>query len=120
MRAHPVATEAVNIARIGEVPVCACPMHPEFVSELPGNCPVCNMALIDQRIAVHEHYHHTGATRVGPLNEGQFDSLPDVYEGTVYTCPMHAEVRHPGSGACLPRTLASRLTQFKRSGWRLF
>ena len=40
-----------------------------------------------------EHHHS-----VKPAN-GDYDSVPSGYEGSVYTCPMHAEVRqtHPGS-----------------------
>ncbi len=37
-----------------------------------------------------------GAARSG----GRYDTVPDGYSGTVYTCPMHSEVRRPTSGAC--------------------
>ncbi|MGJ5619100.1 copper-transporting P-type ATPase [Sulfitobacter sp. MF3-043] len=29
-----------------------------------------------------------------------FDTVPEGFSGTVYTCPMHAQVRHPGPGSC--------------------
>ncbi len=77
-----------------------CSMHSEVVSKFPVNCPVCNLALIGQQSTVHEHHHRTTITRVGSLNTGQFDTVPDAYKGMIYTCPMHPEVRHPGSGAC--------------------
>ena len=40
----------------------ACPMHPEFVSDAPGNCPTCGMkllpaALISEAGGDHEHHH---------------------------------------------------------------
>jgi Cu+-exporting ATPase len=31
---------------------------------------------------------------------GEYDTVPEGYTGTIYTCPMHAEVRHPGPGSC--------------------
>jgi P-type Cu+ transporter len=50
-----------------------CPMHPEVLSETPGDCPKCGMAL--ERIL--------GA--VAP---------------TVWTCPMHPEIERHGPGDC--------------------
>jgi len=50
-----------------------CPMHPEIVSDRPGSCPKCGMAL--ER------------------------AVPSVETQTIYTCPMHPEIRqdHPGN-----------------------
>ncbi|WP_425062063.1 copper-transporting P-type ATPase [Pyruvatibacter mobilis] len=31
---------------------------------------------------------------------GKYDTVPAGYAGTVYTCPMHPEVRQPGPGTC--------------------
>lgn len=51
-----------------------CPMHPEVVSDKPGNCPKCGMALEPIRPAASQ-------------------------AKTIYTCPMHPEIEqdHPGS-----------------------
>lgn len=44
--------------------------------------------------------HDTG-TMTSPITPGSdYDTVPAEYSGTVYTCPMHPEVRQPEPGAC--------------------
>ena len=50
-----------------------CPMHPEIVSDMPGDCPKCGMAL-----------------------EPMAAALPK----TIYTCPMHPEIEQDHPGDC--------------------
>lgn len=52
-----------------------CPMHPEIISDKPGICPKCGMALEPKDVNIAESV------------------------STIYTCPMHSEVvqDHPGS-----------------------
>ncbi|OYX42073.1 MAG: heavy metal translocating P-type ATPase, partial [Rhodobacterales bacterium 32-67-9] len=40
---------------------------------------------------IHTHHGHAG---------GPDDTVPAAFEGTVYTCPMHPEVRRPEPGDC--------------------
>ena len=84
--------------------------------------PVCGMA-VDQISAKH-HHEHLGSTyffcSAGCLNKFQKDpdrflnspgqgpaaphlpisAVGDVPEGSIWTCPMHPEIRKDGSGTC--------------------
>jgi P-type Cu+ transporter len=102
--------------------VYTCPMHPEIRSTEEGSCPKCGMFLVPEDEsgdpAPHDHsgHDHSGHDHSGhgpachghdddpaavkALKGGQYDTVPEGYAGAVYTCPMHAEVRHPGPGSC--------------------
>ena len=54
-----------------------------------------------------DHHHHPEAhacCHAGPAQKpepgGKYDTVPEGFSGTVYTCPMHPEVRRPGPGPC--------------------
>ena len=49
----------------------------------------------------HEHAGHCShqADKDAP-SDGRYDIVPEGYEGTVYTCPMHPEVRQTHQGSC--------------------
>ncbi len=57
-----------------------CPMHPEVVSNEPGECPICGMDLV-----ANDQDQAGNATAV---------------EGQMYTCPMHPEVVSNEPGKC--------------------
>ncbi|PWW31733.1 copper-transporting P-type ATPase [Chromohalobacter israelensis] len=82
-----------------------CPMHPEVVSDQPGDCPKCGMHLVpagsDSPVTDgHGHGHHVGQGMAKPVRGDKYDKVPDGYAGAVYTCPMHPEVRQTKPGAC--------------------
>ncbi|WP_268874618.1 copper-transporting P-type ATPase [Roseovarius indicus] len=86
--------------------VYTCSMHPEVRSAEEGKCPKCGMFLVPEgdvgQQGHHDHSGHAhahGAATVGVKN-GDYDTVPEGFNGTVYTCPMHAQVRHPGPGSC--------------------
>lgn len=47
---------------------------------------------------------HADCCGSAPANQdstpGQYDTVPGSFVGTVYTCPMHLDVRQPGPGTC--------------------
>lgn len=47
---------------------------------------------------------HSDCCGSAPANQdiapGQYDTVPTGFSGTVYTCPMHLDVRQPGPGTC--------------------
>ncbi len=45
------------------------------------------------------HGHHDNADGP-PVKGGKYDEVPEGFTGTVYTCPMHPEVRKPEPGSC--------------------
>ncbi len=93
--------------------VYTCSMHPEIRSAEEGRCPKCGMNLVPEgeigNGGAHEHSHdghaHTGhdhshGAAAQKVNGGQYDTVPAQFAGTVYTCPMHAEVRQTEPGSC--------------------
>jgi len=78
-----------------------CPMHPEVQQGGPGDCPKCGMHLVPRAEADahagHDHQHHHTDHKV---SAGELDIVPAGFDGAVYTCPMHPEVRQPHAGSC--------------------
>ena len=98
-------------AAAGDIPadytgtVYTCPMHPEIRRTEPGDCPECNMHLVPEGSSDHGGHDHHGHdchhhASDSKSKDGSYDLVPPGFAGTVYTCPMHAEVRNPGPGSC--------------------
>ena len=83
--------------------IYTCPMHPEVRQDAPGDCPKCGKHLVPEESAsAHDHAHchgHDAHSSQGAAM-GEYDSVPPGYDGPVYTCPMHPEVRQPRPGSC--------------------
>ncbi|WP_424239675.1 copper-transporting P-type ATPase [Achromobacter sp.] len=99
-----------------------CPMHPEIRQDHPGRCPKCQMHLVPEGQAAHalgghdahqqqqHHAHDHNRHRAGsdehdgvtaqPIAAAPMDAPPDVPAGTIYTCPMHPEIRQDRPGSC--------------------
>jgi len=92
--------------------VYTCPMHPEIRSAEEGSCPKCGMFLVPEGEAAEDAHHHHGHghtahghghdhNAMAVAEKGaEYDTVPAGFDGTIFTCPMHAEVRHPGPGSC--------------------
>ncbi|MBD9422149.1 copper-translocating P-type ATPase [Achromobacter sp. ACM04] len=92
-----------------------CPMHPEIRQDHPGRCPKCQMHLVPQGQPedqaahaygghdAHQHHghgkRHAGHDDATALPAAPADAPTNVPAGTIYTCPMHPEIRqdHPGN-----------------------
>jgi Cu(I)/Ag(I) efflux system membrane fusion protein len=71
-----VEDSSKSVSPSGMVTIYTCPMHPEVISDTPGNCPICEMKLVKKEI-----------------KKKDLDKL-------VYTCPMHPEIRSDKPGKC--------------------
>ncbi|WP_374350718.1 copper-translocating P-type ATPase [Chitinimonas sp.] len=76
--------------------VYTCPMHPEVHQDHPGACPKCGMTLVPANQTAPQKARHGGHNhRLAPQSAPSAPIAPS----TIYTCPMHPEIRqdHPGS-----------------------
>ncbi len=67
--------------------VYTCPMHPDYHSDHPGDCPMCGMRLVEAQ-------RQDGATGDNAAPH------PSERAATVYTCPMHPEHHSDHPGTC--------------------
>ena len=75
-----------------------CPMHPTYISNQPGDCPICGMTLVPIDAAGKEikTADSTGVAAVQQDSLGRSGAKPGQY-----TCPMHPEVISDTPGKCL-------------------
>jgi len=45
---NPVKEKPANAKEVAKVQY-TCPMHPEVISDKPGNCPKCGMTLVEKK-----------------------------------------------------------------------
>lgn len=69
-----------------------CPMHPTYVSNQPGDCPICGMSLVPIK---GDGKQATSAEREGRAAETMSLAKPGQF-----TCPMHPEVVSDTAGRC--------------------
>lgn len=69
-----------------------CPMHPQIVSNEPGECPICHMDL--------EPISSERTGMLGDAGSQQMAAPRTADAGATYSCPMHPEVRSATPGRC--------------------
>ncbi len=102
-KGHGAASGAAYLVPEGHTgTVYTCPMHPEVRRPEPGDCPKCDMHLQPEGTGGEHHKHQIdhddGIAK--PEAGGKYDTVPPNFSGTVYTCPMHAQVRQTEPGSC--------------------
>ncbi|HBH33206.1 MAG TPA: copper-transporting ATPase [Psychrobacter sp.] len=95
--------------------VYVCPMHTEVREVEDNGCPICGMHLKpehevkaegDTQAHGHNHDSHHGSSHSidtpssSEIENSKYNLVPDDYEGTVYTCPMHPQVRDVKNSGC--------------------
>ena len=68
-----------------------CPMHPEVISDHPGECPKCGMTLVPMK--------QLSPTNSAP-QKAETNSAAKPQAKQLYTCPMHPNVISDKPGKC--------------------
>lgn len=95
--------------------VYVCPMHTEVRDVEDSGCPICGMHLKpehevkaegDTQAHGHNHDSHHGTSHSAEkpnsseIKNSKYNLVPEGYDGTVYTCPMHPQVRDVKNSGC--------------------
>ncbi|HEY5957994.1 MAG TPA: efflux RND transporter periplasmic adaptor subunit [Polyangiaceae bacterium] len=78
-----------------------CPMHPTYVSDKPGDCPICGMRLVPiedgpgKSTATAEHAHAPTTSSPTAAASSRTDAAPGSW-----TCPMDPEIVSDKPGRC--------------------
>ncbi len=76
-----------------------CPMHPTYVSDRPGDCPICGMSLVPLETK-DGTASHAGAPASTAARDAGAGRVPAADGEAQYRCPMHPEVTSKEPGRC--------------------
>lgn len=81
-----------------------CPMHPEVISDKPGQCPKCGMDLEKKEVAKVEYtcpmHPEVISDKPGKCPKCDMNLVKKEIAKVEYTCPMHPEVLSDKPGKC--------------------
>ncbi len=76
-----------------------CPMHPTYISDQPGECPICGMTLVPIDNKSGKSSAMTDSTGNHSLSQERATEITKARPGQ-YTCPMHPEIVSDSAGRC--------------------
>lgn len=83
----------------GQEQMVHCPMHPTYISDRPGDCPICGMRLVPI-----EREGGRAGSPAGMPGETRAGTPAGTNRGGTtaagYVCPMHPEVTSESAGRC--------------------
>ena len=75
-----------------------CPMHPTYIADRPGECPICGMSLVPIE-SKDGGAAHAGHAAPAPARDASL-AVPAASGEALYRCPMHPEVTSKEPGRC--------------------
>ena len=80
-----------------------CPMHPNFTSGKPGDCPICGMSLVKREVNPHESLKQAGERKIlyyrNPMNPEVNSPVPMKDQMGMDYVPVYDEPANTGGAA---------------------
>jgi len=123
------ADAAGGTALAAQKDVYTCPMHPQYTSDKPGNCPICNMKLVKKEPVPPEQpareatpestpaappapqqHQHAAEDQAGPAAAPTPPATPAAFAGgTIFVPPQRQQLIGVQTVAVEPRAMAKEI-----------